>query len=109
MSSQSIDTLITQIRSMAAAQPDPERFVQLLQAEIERIPGAHVAFATRDFSWLQGYLEERGDVSKDDQQAALVAASLKYDESYASMDAITYTMDAYLDEHHPLKQEGNEP
>lgn len=109
MSRQAVDTLIIQIRAMAAAQPDPAGFLKDLQAEIQLIPGAEVAFATRDLKWLESYMEERGEVSPERQQAAMVSASATYEENYASQDGITYAMDNYLDARFPKQDKGFEP
>lgn len=109
MSRESVNTLIIQIRAMAAAQPDPAAFLKDLQAEIQLLPGAEVAFATRDLKWLEGYMEERGEVSPERQQAAMVSASSNYEENYASQDGITHAMDSYLDVRFPKQDEGFEP
>ncbi|MBW3243271.1 hypothetical protein KUV57_11240 [Epibacterium sp. DP7N7-1] len=109
MSKKAVDTLIIQIRAMAAVQPDPAGFLKDLQSEIQLLPGAEVAFATRDLKWLESYMEERGEVSPERQQAAMVSVSADYEENYASQDGITYAMNGYLDARFPKQDEEFEP
>lgn len=109
MSQSAIQTLIAQIKAVAAAQPDPANFLKDLQSGIEEIPGAYVAFCTRDLTWLDGYLEGRGDISTEDRQHALFSASSRHEEGYASQDGISATMDLWLDQHYPVQDQEVEP
>jgi len=108
---ETIARLLRDIRHATLAQSDdPSGFLQALQGEIERMPGAWVAFSTRDASWLDslGYLEGRGDLSAEAKQEALVDASCEYEDGYAASDAITTVMDGILDARHPATEESDD-
>ena len=101
---EAIRALLDQIRTAAAEDDDPADFLQDLQIEIETLPGASVSFAGRDIGWLKqgSYLEDRPELSDADLQQAIVRASTEHEESYASQDGITYTMEGVLGQVAPI-------
>lgn len=95
-----IQKIINQVRVLAQQDPvSPSDFLQELQSELEREPGAQVSFVVRDASWLQelGYLDDRPELSHDQKQVALNEACADFFEGSASQDGVTYAMETVLD------------
>lgn len=106
-----ITKLIAQVRALAQQDPvGPGHFVQDLQAELEREPGANVSFVVRDAAWLKelGYLDDRPELSLTEKQVALNEACADFFEGSASQDGVTYAMEAVLDRIAP-RMDGPEP
>lgn len=102
--------ILAMIEEAAKQEDRPDVFLTLLQSEIQRIPGASVAFASRSIDWLRehSYLEDRGEIDEETLQNALCEAAAKFEEGYATEDGITYAMEEYLDRFHPRKDEDAE-
>ena len=78
---------------------DGRRFIQQLQARMERIPGARVSFASRDASWLEayGYLDGRGQVDDASRQRILTDARAAFIAGDHDMTSINAIVDECLD------------
>lgn len=76
-----------------------ERFLKDLQLEIQHLPGADVAFVTRDITWLNdySYLEDRPELTPDEIQAAICQAAAEHEEGAGTQDGVTHYMDEELD------------
>ncbi|MXX91102.1 MAG: hypothetical protein F4213_05655 [Boseongicola sp. SB0677_bin_26] len=78
---------------------DGRRFIQELQAHMERIPGARVSFASRDVSWLEayGYLDGRNQVDEASRQRILTDARAAFIAGEHDMTSINAIVDECLD------------
>ena len=76
-----------------------ERFLKDLQLQIQHLPGADVAFVTRDITWLTdySYLEDRPELTQHELQAAICQAAAEHEEGAGAQDGVTHYMDEELD------------
>jgi hypothetical protein len=83
-----------------------QELLEDLQSDLEHLPGASVAFASRNIGWLDDYdfLEDHPDLSDEDKQAMLVRASMKFEEPSASQDAIIYEVDRAIERLAPAEE-----
>lgn len=95
---QAIEALLAQIRAAAAQDVHPEDFLLDIQCEIERVPGAQVAFVQRDLTWLKdyGYVDADAELSPEALQNALVSVAAEFEEGASSQDHVTHDVSEHF-------------
>lgn len=100
MSKDAREALLAQIKAVMAAQENPGDFLRSLQDDLEDIPGAWVAFSTRNIEdeWLLEEFDNLEMEEPEDRQALLVRARGEVsDENSAFSDQISTAIYEQMD------------